>query len=202
MACGTIATWSPMLYRNRGDGLFMVITTSLPLATTLVSGPPALVHRDCRSSGLYFLSMSNVNTTSAGVIGVPLLHLTPWRIVKVSWVLLEFHLYAVASHGVVAPGASGFAARLFTKISGSYTGPKLHAMLLELNGLKSQGQVVPPSSLMVSVLALPPDAPEDFALGEELLLLLQAAASSPAAASAAVRAVHLEVRRLMWAFLH
>src|SRR6516162_2749359 len=182
MTCGTIATWSPMLYRNRGDGLFMVITTSLPLATTLVSGPPALVHRDCRSSGLYFLSMSNVNTTSAGVIGVPLLHLTPWRIVKVSWVLLEFHLYAVASHGVVAPGASGFAARLFTKISGSYTGPKLHAMLLELNGLKSQGQVVPPSSLMVSVLA--PAAEVGLVLGVELLLL-QAAASSPAVARTA-----------------
>src|SRR5215472_6201875 len=102
MACGTIATWSPMLYRNRGEGLFMVITTVLPLAT-------ALVHRDCRSSALSFLSMSKVNTTSAGVIGVPLLHLTPWRIVKVSWVLLEFQLYDVASHGVTAPGASGFA---------------------------------------------------------------------------------------------
>src|SRR5215471_4642895 len=169
MDCGTIATWSPMLYMNRGDGLFMVITTSLPLATTLVSGPPALVHRDCKSSALYFLSMLYVNTTSAGVIGVPLLHLTPWRIVKVSWVL--------------APGASGFAARLFTKISGSYTVPKLHAMLLELNGLKSQGQVVPPSSLMVSVLA--PAAGEAFELGVVVLLLLQAAASSAAVARTA-----------------
>src|SRR5215471_15891259 len=183
MDCGTIATWSPMLYMNRGDGLFMVITTSLPLATTLVSGPPALVHRDCRSSALYFLSKLYVNTTSAGVIGVPLLHLTPWRIVKVSWVLLEFHLYAVASHGVMAPGAKGFAARLFTKISGSYTGPKLHAMLLELNGLKSQGQVVPPSSLMVSVLA--PAAEVGLVLGVVELLLLQAAASSPAVARTA-----------------
>jgi len=136
-----------------------------------------------------------VNTTSAGVIGVPLLHLTPWRIVKVSWVLLEFQLYDVASHGVTAPGASGFAARLFTKISGSYIGPKLHAMLLELNGLKSQGQVVPPSSLMVSVLALAFVPGVELELG--LLLLLQAAASSPAAASAAVRAVHLEVWGLM-----
>jgi hypothetical protein len=91
---------------------------------------------------------------------------------------------------------------LFTNISGSYTGPKPNHVSLDRNGLKSQAQVPPDSSLMVSVLALAPED-EDLALELELeLLLLQAAASSPAAASAAVRAVHLEVRCLMWAFLH
>jgi hypothetical protein len=76
-------------------------------------------------------------------------------------------------------------------------------MLLELNGLKSQGQVVPPSSLMVSVEELALAGGLELELeGLELLLLLQAAARSPAAANAAVRAVHLVVTRLMWAFLH
>jgi hypothetical protein len=74
-------------------------------------------------------------------------------------------------------------------------------MLLELNGLKSQGQVVPPSSLMVSVEELALAGGLELEL-EGLELLLQAAARSPAAASAAVRAVHLVVTRLMWAFLH
>ena len=100
-------------------------------------------------------------------------------------------------------GASGCGARLFTNISGSYTGPKPNQVSLDRNGLKSQAQVPPDSSLMVSVLALADEELEpELELGLELELLLHAAASSPAAASAAVRAVHLEVRCLMWAFLH
>jgi hypothetical protein len=73
---------------------------------------------------------------------------------------------------------------------------------LDRNGLKSQAQLPPDSSLMVSVLALAEELEPELELGLELELLLQAAASSPAAASAAVRAVHLRGRCLMWAFLH
>src|SRR5215472_5389526 len=96
-------------------------------------------------------------------------------------------------------GASGVGARLFTNISGSYTGPKPNHVSLDRNGLKSQAQLPPDSSLMVSVepLALE-DEDLEVELAEGEVLLLQAAASSPAAASAAVRAVHLEVRCLMW----
>src|SRR5215469_15321628 len=146
-------------------------------------------------------SMLNVYATSAAVIGVPSLHLTPGRIVKVSWVKVGFHLYDVASHGLMFAGASGWGARLFTNISGSYTGPKPNHVSLDRNGLKSQAQVPPDSSLMVSVLPLeaPPDA---VFLPPLLVLLLQAAASSPAAASAAVSLTYLGIRRLIGGFLH
>jgi hypothetical protein len=88
---------------------------------------------------------------------------------------------------------------LFTNISGSYTGPKPNHVSLDRNGLKSQAQLPPDSSLMVSVLALAEEELEpELELELELeLLLLQTAAISTAAASAAVKAVHLEVGCLM-----
>ena len=86
---------------------------------------------------------------------------------------------------------------MFTNISGSYTGPKLNAMSVEMNGLKSHVQVPPDSSLMVRVEAPALEDPELEVEPDGLELLLHAAASSPAAASAAVRAVHLEVWGLM-----
>src|SRR6516165_3020266 len=99
-------------------------------------------------------------------------------------------------------GASGWGARLFTNISGSYTGPKPNHVSLDRNGLKSQAQVPPDSSLMVRVEAPALEDPELEVEPDGLELLLHAAASSPAAARAAVRAVHLVVRCLMWGFLH
>ena len=109
----------------------------------------------------------------------------------------------MASHGLMAAGASGCGARLFTNISGSYTGTEAEPHVVgQLNGLKSQAQVPPDSSLMVSVLLPLAVEDEELELAVELELLLQAAASSPAAASAAVRAVHRRVTCLMWAFLH
>jgi hypothetical protein len=85
---------------------------------------------------------------------------------------------------------------LFTNSSGSYTGPNPNEFSVDMNGLKSQDQVPPDSSPMVSVVE--PVAPvEDLVLGEELLLLLQAAASRPAVASTAVSVMYLGVKRLM-----
>jgi len=49
-----------------------------------------------------------VYATSAAVIGVPSLHLTPWRIVNVSDLLPAPHFQEVASIGVVLPFCSGF----------------------------------------------------------------------------------------------
>ena len=51
--------------------------TWLPLELTLLTARPVVL-----TSG-YFLSMLNVNATSAAVIGVPSDHFTPGRIVNV-----------------------------------------------------------------------------------------------------------------------
>jgi hypothetical protein len=48
----------------------------------------------------------NVYTTSAAVIGVPSLNLTPLRMLKVSEVLPDPHFQEVASMGVVLPFCS------------------------------------------------------------------------------------------------
>ena len=48
------------------------------------------------------------DATSAAVIGVPSLHLTPWRIVNVSDLLPAPQFHEVASMGVVLPSCSGF----------------------------------------------------------------------------------------------
>ena len=61
-----------------------------------------------RSRAGYFLIRLNVYTTSAAVIGVPSLNLTPLRMVKVSVVLPDPHFQEVASMGVVLPFCRGF----------------------------------------------------------------------------------------------
>ncbi len=64
-------------------------------------------HTPVRSSAEYFLIRSNVYTTSAGPIGVPLLNLTPLRIVNMIDLLPDAHFQDVASMGVVLPFCSG-----------------------------------------------------------------------------------------------
>ena len=87
-----------------------MVTWSEPVWLTLDS----TAQSPGRSRAGNFLSMLKVNTTSAGVIAVPLLNLTPLRMVNVSDLLPAPHVQAVASIGVVLPFCSGF-----TKTSGS-----------------------------------------------------------------------------------
>src|SRR5215467_13509332 len=115
----------------------------------------------------FCLSRLKVKATSAAVIGVPLLNLTPCLIVNVSVLLPLLHAHLVASQGV----ALAFC-RLFTNASGSYTCPRVMPVprSLGLNGLKLQFHWVPATLMIVSVplgpwapvlapVVEPPDAP-------------------------------------------
>ncbi len=79
MCLGTIGVCA-IVAANGTSGALKVMVTSLPAAETAVTCDqiPLL------SSAGYFFSRSNVNTTSAGVSGVPSLHFTPGRIVYTS----------------------------------------------------------------------------------------------------------------------
>ena len=79
------------------------MTWSEPVWVTLDSTDQSPV----RSRAGYFLSRLNVYTTSLADIGVPLLNLTPWRIVNTSDLLPAPHFQEVASIGVVLPLCSG-----------------------------------------------------------------------------------------------
>src|SRR5258708_36586586 len=91
-----------------------------------------------RSRAGYFLSRLKVNTTSAGVSGVPSENLTPWRMVNVSDLLPAPHDQAVASIGVVFPFCSGL-----TKTSGSLTNPSGRRGSDPVYGVKPHGPRAP-----------------------------------------------------------
>ena len=131
-----------------------------------------------------------MKTTSAAVIGVPLVNFTPLRMVKVSDLLPAPHFQEVASHGVVLPLCS-----VLTKTSGSYTTRPTAPWWSRLNGLKPQVHSWPASLEMVTVCRPWADPPllELVPEPEEL----QAAASRPAATrTPAIR------RRLIVVALH
>ena len=69
--------WPAMFCRLAYWGVAKLSVTWLPLELTLLTARPVVL-----TSG-YFLSMLNVNATSAAVIGVPSDHFTPGRIVNV-----------------------------------------------------------------------------------------------------------------------
>jgi hypothetical protein len=103
--CGMIA-WPAMFSRFMYCGVEKVSCTVSLLGDVMLVGlvPPRLMSSDpllCCSAYLY------VKATSAAVNAVPLLHFTPWRIVKVMVLPLLLHAYAVASHGYGA--TDGFA---------------------------------------------------------------------------------------------
>ena len=87
-----------------------VITTLLPCWVTLDSTDQT----EFRSSAGNFFIRLKVNATSAAVIGVPSLHLTPLRIVNVSVLLPLLQAQLVASQGVALPLCS-----VLTNASGS-----------------------------------------------------------------------------------
>ena len=69
---------------------------------------------ELRSRVGYFFSRLKVKTTSAGVSGLPLLNLTPLRMVKVRVLLPLLQVQLVASQGVTLPLSS-----VLTNASGS-----------------------------------------------------------------------------------
>jgi hypothetical protein len=75
MCSGTIGVCA-IVAANGTLGDLNVIVTSLPLADT----PAICDQTPLPSRAGYFFSRLKVNTTSAGVNGLPSLHLTPWRI--------------------------------------------------------------------------------------------------------------------------
>src|SRR5882762_5747715 len=79
-------------------GALNVTVTSLPDVAT----PVICAQTPLPSSAGYFLIRLNVNTTSAGVNGVPSLHFTFCRIVKSS-VVGSVNLWPVARNGVNVP---------------------------------------------------------------------------------------------------
>src|SRR5260370_38287532 len=90
-------------------------TWSEPCCVTLVSTDQIAL----MSRVLFCLSRLNVYTTSEADSGVPLVNLTPLRIVKVSVLLPLLQAYLVASHGVVL-----LFSNVLTKTSGSETWPR------------------------------------------------------------------------------
>src|ERR1700689_89492 len=82
------------------------------------------------SSTLCAFSMLKVNTTSAAVIGLPSCHLTPGRMVKVSFLLLSLQTHLVASQGVSLALCS-----VLTNTSGSDNGPRDRPVEDRLNGV-------------------------------------------------------------------
>ncbi len=127
-----------------------------------------------------FLIRLKVKATSAAVIGVPLLNLTPCLIVNVRVLLPLLHAHLVASQGDALAFSS-----VSTKASGSYTCPRVMPIprLPGLKGLKLQFHWVPATLMIVSVPVgpLPPAEPEAELDGPEELQAASAAASSAAA---------------------
>src|SRR6266568_1947108 len=148
------------------------MTLSLPCWVT----PDSTDQTELRSRPGFFFIRLKVNATSAAVIGVPSLHLTPLRMVNVRFLLLSPQAQAVASHGVVFP-----LCRVLTNASGSYTWPIVTpwARLVGLNGLKLQVHSVPCSLEIVRVpvgpLAVVPDDDDDV---EELQAATATASSA------------------------
>src|SRR5258707_6369317 len=90
---------------------------------------------ELRSNAGYFFSRLKVNTTSAALIGVPSLNLTPGRMVNDSMVSLPFQAHEVASQGVTLAFWS-----VLTNARGSYTCP-IHdpfAKFARLDGVELQ----------------------------------------------------------------
>ena len=93
MCSGTIGTCA-IVPANGTSGALNVNVTSLPEVET----PEICAQIPVVSSAGYFFSRLNVNTTSAGVKGVPSLHFTSGRIVNTRVVELV-NLYPVARNG-------------------------------------------------------------------------------------------------------
>src|SRR5262249_47879771 len=89
--CGTMYVWPAMFCRFAYWGEAKLSVTWLPVELTLPMARPVLL-----TSG-YFFIMLKVKATSAAVIGVPLDHFTPGRIVKVIDLPPLDHVYPVAS---------------------------------------------------------------------------------------------------------
>ena len=79
------------------------MTWSAPVWVTLDSTD----HTPVRSSAGYFLSRLNVYATSLALSGVPLLNLTPGRMVNVSDLSPAPQAQELASMGVALPFCSG-----------------------------------------------------------------------------------------------
>src|SRR5580692_8349659 len=128
-----------------------------------------------------------VKATSAAVMGVPSLNLTPCLIVKVSVLLPLLHAQLVASQGVALAFSS-----VSTNARGSYTWPMVtpSPRLPGLNGLKLQFHCVPCSFEIVSV-PLGPLPPAEPAAEPDDPEELQAASAVASSAAAPVRSKRL-----------